>query len=146
MGDSFNKKEREKKKQKKRKEKEERRKEKNESEGKSTDEFMYLDDDGNLTSTPPDPNRKRKESKIEDIVISTPKSDDSDEPTGPRSGVVKFFNEEKGYGFIIESETDNSYFVHVNDLIDRINDNDKVTFEVGHGPKGEVAKEVSLQK
>ncbi|MEO0339936.1 MAG: hypothetical protein AAF242_12060, partial [Bacteroidota bacterium] len=57
MADSFSKKEREKKRRKKNQEKAERRKQRK-LEGKTTEEFMYLDENGNLTSTPPDPNKK----------------------------------------------------------------------------------------
>ena len=37
-------------------------------------------------------------------------------------------------------------FVHMDGCIDRIKDNDKVTFEIGKGPKGPVAKSVKLVK
>ena len=44
-------------------------------------------------------------------------------------GIVKFFNESKGYGLIKDQETEKEYFVHVSGLIDKINENDEVTFE-----------------
>lgn len=145
MGDSFNKKEREKSKQKKKKLKAEKRKERKEAEGKSTDDFVYLDADGNLTSVPPDPNKKKEEVKLEDIVISTPKAEPKEDlPPGVKTGTVKFFNTEKAYGFIIESGSKISYFVHASDLIDQITENNQVQFEVGDGPKGPVAKSVKL--
>lgn len=141
-GDSYSKKEREKKREKRKKEKRER-KEQRKLEGK-TEEFMYLDADGNLTSTPPDPTAKKKEIDLEEIQISTPKQDKSDESAFLRTGTVKFFNTEKGYGFIQDSETKESFFVHANSLIDEIKDHDRVQFEVGKGPKGPVALEVKL--
>ena len=52
-----------------------------------------------------------------------------------KEGTVKFFNESKGYGFIKDSETENEYFVHVSELVDRVKDNDKVTFELKEGRK-----------
>ena len=60
------------------------------------------------------------------------------------TGTVKFFNATKGYGFIIEDETDNEYFVHVSGLIDEISENDKVTFDLEEGRKGLNATNVKL--
>lgn len=59
-------------------------------------------------------------------------------------GVVKFFNETKGFGFIKEEGTDKEYFVHVSGLINKIKDNDEVTFELAEGKKGINAVEVRL--
>lgn len=52
------------------------------------------------------------------------------------TGIVKFFNETKGFGFIKEEETGKEYFVHVSGLVDKINENDKVSFELQEGKKG----------
>ena len=141
--DSFNKKEREKKRQKKKKEKRER-KEAKKTEPKQEVEFMYMDSEGNLTATPPDPNEKREEINIEDIEVSIPKSDKSDVPNFQRSGIVKFFNGEKGFGFITDKDSGQSIFVHIENCRDKITENDKVTFEIGKGPKGPVANDVKL--
>ncbi len=97
MADSYNKKEREKKKRKRRKEKQER-KEQRKNDDSSSPEFMYVDEFGNLTPNPPDPNKKTK-IKAENIDVSTPKQDKSAAFDTVRTGTVKFFNEEKGYGF-----------------------------------------------
>lgn len=138
--ESFSKKEREKKRQKRKKEKAEKKAQRKQEaleggEGKSfEDMLMYVDENGLLTSTPPDPNKKKK-IKSEDIEIGVPKREASDE-SPIRNGVVKFFNEEKGYGFIIDQANNNSVFVHANNLLDQIKDNDKVTFEVEMGAKG----------
>ena len=140
-GDSFNKKEREKKKSKKRKEKAEKRQQRKD-EGKSV-EFMYVDAYGNLTETPPDPSEKI-DIPLEEIQISVPKYDPSMDIPVEKTGIVKFFNEEKGFGFITEKGTRNSLFVHANNLLEPIRDNDKVTFKVETGPKGLVAVEVKL--
>ena len=59
-------------------------------------------------------------------------------------GTVKFFNETKGYGFIIDDETGKEYFVHVTGLIDEVNENDKVTFDLQEGRKGLNAVNVKL--
>ena len=52
-----------------------------------------------------------------------------------KTGVVKFFNETKGFGFIKE-DGGNEIFVHVTGLVDKVTQNDKVTFEVIEGRKG----------
>tara|TARA_B100000683_G_scaffold268951_1_gene305021 strand:+ start:417 stop:608 length:192 start_codon:yes stop_codon:yes gene_type:complete len=51
-------------------------------------------------------------------------------------GTVKFFNESKGFGFIIDDESKTEYFVHVTGLIDEINEGDVVEFELQEGRKG----------
>lgn len=61
-----------------------------------------------------------------------------------KTGTVKFFNVTKGFGFIKDAETDNEYFVHVSGLIDKINENDEVTFELQEGRKGMNAVNVKL--
>ena len=53
-----------------------------------------------------------------------------------KKGTVKFFNETKGFGFIIEDETKEEYFVHVSGLNDEIRENDAVEFELTEGRKG----------
>jgi CspA family cold shock protein len=59
-------------------------------------------------------------------------------------GVVKFFNETKGFGFIIDSETSKEYFVHVSGLVDKVKENDEVEFELEEGRKGLNAMNVKL--
>jgi len=51
-------------------------------------------------------------------------------------GTVKFFNESKGYGFIVSDETKKEVFVHHSGLIDKVRENDKVEYEVTEGRKG----------
>jgi len=51
-------------------------------------------------------------------------------------GIVKFFNESKGFGFIKETGTEKEYFVHVSGLVDEIKEGDKVEFELKEGKKG----------
>ena len=53
-----------------------------------------------------------------------------------KEGIVKFFNETKGFGFIKDKESNNEYFVHVSGLIDKIKENDEVTFDLKEGKKG----------
>ena len=61
-----------------------------------------------------------------------------------KKGKVKFFNDSKGFGFIIDDETGKDYFVHVSGLIDEIRDEDAVTFDLQEGKKGLNAVEVKL--
>ncbi len=141
--ETFSKKEREKKKQKKKKEKAEKREQRKEEETRSfEDMIMYVDENGHLTSTPPDPS-KRKKIRKEDIEIGIPKKE-VQEQEAIRSGIVKFFNDEKGYGFIVDQFSKDSIFVHANGLVDQIRDNDKVTFEVEMGAKGPIAVNVKV--
>ncbi|GAB3337532.1 cold-shock protein [Marivirga atlantica] len=53
-----------------------------------------------------------------------------------KEGVVKFFNNTKGFGFIKPSDSSEDVFVHETGLIDEIQENDKVQFEVEQGRKG----------
>ncbi|MCF8257266.1 MAG: cold shock domain-containing protein [Flavobacteriales bacterium] len=53
-----------------------------------------------------------------------------------KEGTVKFFNDTKGYGFIIDSNSNQEYFVHVSGLVDEVRENDSVTFELQEGRKG----------
>ena len=59
-------------------------------------------------------------------------------------GIVKFFNEEKGFGFIIETDTQKEFFVHVSNLINEIRKNDIVTFEIKQDKRGPVAVDVKV--
>ncbi|MES3017837.1 MAG: cold shock domain-containing protein [Bacteroidota bacterium] len=142
--ETFNKKEKEKKRLKKQKEKRERAEERKENvvKGKSLDEMMaYVDENGNITSTPPDPTKKKK-IVTEDILIATPKQEAIQPGDLIRKGKVTFFNESKGYGFIKDSESQESIFVHINELSEAVGENDKVTFELEAGQKGMTAVRV----
>ena len=57
-------------------------------------------------------------------------------------GTVKWFNDEKGFGFI-EREGGKDVFVHVSGLVDEINEGDEVTFDVEEGKRGLNAVNVS---
>lgn len=134
---SFNKKEKEKKRLKKRKDKLAKKEERkaNSNKGASFDDMIaYVDEFGNITDTPPDPTKKI-DVDAEDIVIGIPKKEEVEEPTD-FTGKVSFFDSSKGFGFIIDSSSQEKYFVHVSGLIDEIAENDKVTFELEKGMKG----------
>ena len=61
-----------------------------------------------------------------------------------KNGKVKFFNDAKGYGFVIDTESETDYFVHVSGLIDEVKEDDEVTFELKEGKKGLNAVNVKL--
>ena len=61
------------------------------------------------------------------------------------TGKVKFFNQQKGFGFVVDDETSKEVFVHVTGLIDKIKDDDLVTFEVVEDRRGPKAINVKLQ-
>jgi cold shock CspA family protein len=61
-----------------------------------------------------------------------------------RTGTVAFFNTSKGFGFIKDSQSGESIFVHLNALSSPIKENDKVSFEVERGPKGLSATKVTV--
>lgn len=143
MADSFNKKEREKKRNKKNKDKQYNREQKKLNPNKPP-EFMYVGEDGNLTTQPPDP-KLRKKVSLEDIEINTPRTPKTSGSKYEKSGYVKFLNTDKGYGFIADQNSDASYFVHINDLDETIKEGSKVTFEAGSGPKGPIAIKVKVQ-
>lgn len=143
--ETFNKKEVRNKKEKKRKEKEQKRLVRRDSEKSSLDDMIaYVDENGMITDTPPDPTKKKK-INIDDIAIKVEKREDVEiDPI--RKGVVTFFNDSKGFGFIRDLETQESVFVHINSLLEEIKENNIVNFEVVQGPKGLSATQVRLFK
>jgi len=144
--ETFNKKEVRNRKEKKRKEKEKKKLEKKESGKSSLDDMIaYVDENGMLTSEPPDPTKKKKDIKLEDIEIGVPtRVEEEFDPV--RKGVVSFFNESKGYGFIKDLETKESIFVHVNNVLEEIREGNLVSYEVEKGHKGLAAIKVKLVK
>jgi len=144
---TFNKSEREKKKRKERKDKEEKREDRkaNNNKGKSFEEMLaYVDEYGRLSSTPPDPT-KRVSINLEDIQVSTSRQPDVEVSDGQRSGVVSFFNESKGYGFIKDLSTQESFFVHITEVAQVPREGDKVTFRAEERERGLTAVEVKAQ-
>jgi cold shock CspA family protein len=134
--ETFSKKEKEKARLKKRQDKQVKREENKSNPKKSglQDMIAYVDEFGNLTSTPPDPSKKRV-IRAEDIEIGVPTRVKED-MSAVRTGRVDFFNHEKGFGFIKENDTQEKYFVHVSSLTVEIEEGDKVSFEVEQGQKG----------
>lgn len=145
--ETFNKKEVRNKKEKKRKDKEKKRLAKKDGEKKSglDDMMAYVDENGMIVDTPPDPTKK-KTVKLEDIQIGVPVREDKEDPDAERKGTVSFFNESKGYGFIRDAETKESIFVHVNNLLEEIKEGNLVSFKTEKSPKGLAAIQVKIVK
>jgi CspA family cold shock protein len=61
-----------------------------------------------------------------------------------KTGIVKFFNETKGFGFIVDNETKEEYFCHVSGINEKITENNEVRFELVDGKKGKNAINVSI--
>ncbi|MBM78788.1 MAG: DNA-binding protein [Crocinitomicaceae bacterium] len=137
--ETFNKKEKEKKRLKKREEKQKKREERkaNSKKGEGFEEmFAYVDENGQITDTPPDLTKKKVEIKAENIEIGVPKrTEEENDPV--RKGKVVFFDSSKGYGFVRDTDDDEKYFVHVSGLLDgEISENDSITFELEKGMNG----------
>jgi CspA family cold shock protein len=60
------------------------------------------------------------------------------------SGTIKFFNETKGFGFVVDSNSGEEIFVHVSGLVDNVREGDNVTFDTQQGKKGLNAVNVQL--
>jgi cold shock CspA family protein len=141
---TFNKSEREKKKLKERKDKQEKREDRkaNNNKGKSFEEMLaYVDENGRLSSTPPDPTKKVYVN-AEDIEVSISRKVEEVDADGFRSGVISFFNEDKGYGFIKEVGSQESFFVHISEVATVPHEGDKVSFKVEKRERGLTAVEV----
>lgn len=143
--ESFNKKEVRKKKAKKRIDKEKKKQERKENSGKPDfdDMIAYVDEYGNFVDTPPDPEEK-EEIKVEDIELSHKK--DTEENNGRKTGIVNFFNDEKGFGFIRDLDTNQSIFVHISEAEEELAEGNKVSFQAGSGEKGPIALDVKIEK
>ena len=143
---TFNKKEKEQRRLKQRKDKEQKMEERKagKKNGSRLEDMMaYLDENGNLSDTPPDP-RSKKIFKQEDIQIGVPKYEDV--PDVLKNGTVTFYNKAKGFGFINDSSTNERLFFHVNDILESLEEADRVQFRVERGPRGLSAVEVARIK
>ncbi|MXS69659.1 cold-shock protein [Chryseobacterium binzhouense] len=144
MADSFSKKENFKKKVQKAKEKAQKREERKTSnnKGKSLDDMiMYVDANGQLTSTPPDRNND-EDFDINNIQLGAAPIE-AEETI--KTGIVTFFSE-KGYGFITEDNSKENVFFHSNNCLELIKKGNKVSFEKEKSPKGFVAVNIKMVK
>lgn len=141
---SFSKRDLEKKKEQKRKEKEQRKEERKASGVSSFDEMIaYVDENGMLTGTPPDPNKKEVVDP-EAISVSTPKKEDI--VTEPLRGRVEHFNQAKGFGFIKDTGSTEKYFFHISNAPEGIAEGNNVTFEIERGTRGMNAVRITIIK
>jgi cold shock CspA family protein len=133
---SFNKQENEKKRLKKRKEKLQKKEEQksNPSDGGFDNMIAYVDEFGNITDTPPDLTKKEK-IDVSTIEIAVKRREEEELPA-VRNGRIDFFDTSKGFGFIKENGTQEKYFVHVNGLLEAVQEGETVTFELEMGRKG----------
>ena len=135
--ETFGKKEKEKQRQKRKQDKLEKMEERktNAKKGKTLDEMMaYIDENGNLSSTPPDP-KKMKTFKLEEMNTGVPVREPEVAET-EKQGIVSFYSDSKGYGFIKEKNTGETIFMHVSQVSEPVKENDRVSFEVERGPRG----------
>jgi len=131
---TFNKRDNEKKKQAKRQEKQKRKDGRKTSEKSSLDDMIaYVDENGMITSTPPDMQKKEKINH-EDIQIATPKK--GKEEIEARKGRVEHFNASKGYGFIKDLGGTDKYFFHISNAPENIAEDNIVFFELERGSRG----------
>lgn len=141
---SFNKRELEKKKEQKRKEKQQRKEERKAGGVSSFDEMIaYVDENGVITDTPPNPDKKQ-EVDLDNIAVSTPKKEEMEEVVW--KGRVEHFNSDKGYGFIKNLSNTDKYFFHVSNAPVNITEGNIVTFELERGEKGMNAVRIVLAK
>ncbi len=144
MANSFNKRDLEKKKEQKRKEKQQRKEERKAGGSKSFDDMIaYVDENGVITNTPPDP-EKKQEVDLENIEVSTPKKEEMVEIA--LQGLVEHFNADKGYGFIKNLSGTEKYFFHISNAPANIAEGNTVTFELERGEKGINAVRIALIK
>ena len=143
--ETYNKKEVRKKKEKKKKEKERKRIEKKDQEKKSSldDMIAYVDEDGNITDTPPEVDEKENINP-EEIETSIPKKEPSPPSDEIRKGRVVFFNESKGFGFIEDFKTRDRLFLHISNFMEEIHEDEVVNFKAEMDERGLVAKEVKI--
>jgi cold shock CspA family protein len=143
--ETYNKKEVRNKKEKKRKEKAAKRMARRDSDSKTDfdDMIAYVDENGMIVSTPPE--QAKTEIKLEDIEVSVPRSQFVEEDP-VRKGVVSFFNESKGFGFIKDVITKQDVFVHGSNLLEDIKEGNLVTYEVEMGQRGPTAVRVKVSK
>lgn len=143
--ETFNKREKEKQRQKEKREKREKMEERraNLSKGRSLDEMLaYVDEEGNISSTPPDPS-KIKVIRAEDIQIGAPKRSDTEDPL--KEGKIDYFDSSKGFGFILQSDGVKIFF-HINQTTYPVKEGDVVNYTIERGPKGWNAVDVTKKK
>ena len=105
------------------------------------DMIAYVDENGMIVDTPPDLTKKTK-IEAETISISTPKKEDVE--FTPLVGRVDHYNNDKGYGFIKDTTTNDKYFFHINNAFSSIAEGNMVNYELERGQKGMNAVKVTI--
>jgi cold shock CspA family protein len=133
------------KKDKKRKDKAQKKLDKKESKkgGNFDDMIAYVDEFGNISSTPADLSKKEK-INAEDIQINVPRRTEESQKESVRTGVVTFIDSAKGFGFIKDSATKQDVFVFLGNVSEPLKENNIVTFEVIKTPRGPNAQNVKV--
>lgn len=109
--------------------------------GKSLEDMIaYVDENGNITDTPPD-TKNRKPVQLEDIQIAIPAGNIRDTV---RTGTIHFFNEEKGFGFVTDNSNGQQVFFHGSNISFLPKKADKVLFDTDMNDRGVIA--VNLRK
>jgi len=146
--ETYGKKEVRNKKAKKRLEKDKKRLERKESGTRSSfdDMIAWVDENGNISSTPPDPAKKTL-IDVESINISVPKAEFRENRSEKiRKGKITDFDINKGYGFVSDKETREMVFLHISDCLEQLKAGDIIEFEVERGIKGLKARQAKLVK
>ncbi len=108
---------------------------------KLEDMLAYVDENGNITDQAPDPKQK-KLFRVEDIQIGIPAGNVR---AATHTGKLQFFNEEKGFGFIIDNQSQQRIFVHHSNLDMNVQVNDSLEYDIQHGERGLVAINIHRQ-
>jgi cold shock CspA family protein len=143
--ESYSKKEVRNKKEKKRKDKEKKRIERKDNPGANAfdDMIAYVDEFGNISSTPPDPFKKKQEIDPKSIEVSVSRQE-FDERDSERKGTVTFYNDAKGYGFIKDMGNGQSIFMHANNVLEPVKEGNIVSYKTEKGQKGLMAIYVKI--
>ncbi len=138
---SYGKREREKLKANKRQEKQKRKESNQNSQGSSFDDMIaYVDEFGRLHSTPP--TKEKEQIDASTIEVAVPRREDIE--SAPFSGRVEYFNDSKGFGFIVDSMSGEKFFFHINSAPQNIAEGDKVTFTTEKRDRGMTAVDIEI--
>lgn len=102
--------------------------------------LAYVDENGNLTTQKPEEGIKKKAIKAEEIMISTPKMIEEDEV---QQGKVKYYNDQKGWGFINDQYGERVFFL-IAEAPAHIKVDDKVSFRTQKSPRGLQAHSIEI--
>ena len=140
--ETFGKKDKENRKKQKKKDKERKQELRsvNSNKGKGLEAMMaYVDENGNLSTTPPDP-KKMSVIDATEIAVSVIRKEDI--RVSSHKGKLTYFNAEKAYGFITDMKTQEKVFVHQTSFSEPIELNEKIAFETERTVRGLVAVNV----